>query len=224
MWGKAAYRVVLCSLLLSVSVCAEQLAHDHQGILVPYQGEPPEIVVSEQERQTLEEGRPVYKKIDIAGARRGIALFRVNASANVIWSVISDFASYPAWVADIDETEIYRRDDGLVYVRFVANHWFAGQTVWYAQHDYPTGDRNWGTWQLDYTRRSDLDDSVGFWRVLPVEGAAGASDVIYSADLKLKGWIPGFIESSVITKGLKEATAWVKEQAEARAAGYSGEQ
>jgi hypothetical protein len=38
--------------------------------------------------------------------------------------------------------------------------------------------------------------------------------VFYSAEIRLKGSIPGFIESIVINNGLKEARQWVKAQAE----------
>lgn len=199
---------------LCLDVFAQKTRHDHNGMLTPYIGEPPQVQLTEREKKELEKEIPVYKKIDIKGAKRGIAIFRVSASANTIWSVIRNFDLYPKWVSDIDETEIYRREGSYIYVRFVADNWLAGETNWYARHDYPIDNRNWGTWTLDYDYRSDLDDSVGFWRVIPVQGEIMKCNVIYSADLKLKGWVPSFIESSVVKRGLKQATQWVKEQSE----------
>lgn len=45
---------------------------------------------------------------------------------------------------------------------------------------------------LDYSRFSDLDDSVGYWHVEPRTAADGSdiSRVTYSAALALRGWWP----------------------------------
>jgi hypothetical protein len=61
---------------------------------------------------------------------------------------------------------------------------------------------------------SDLDDSVGFWRVSHFEGDHTQSIVTYSAAIKLKTRVPGFIINLIIKSRLKQATTWVKEQAE----------
>lgn len=194
---------------------AIQQRHEHNGILQPYDAAPPEIVLDQGDEQLLEKGGAVSKQLNIPQGKRGVIVIRVNAPAEVIWPVISDFDSYPEWIKSMQTTEIYRREDNHIFVKFVAKHWLAGRVTWYVDHDYPRGDRDWGTWKLDYSYRSDLDDSVGFWRVKPVTGQAEKSDVIYSADLRLKGWVPAFVESAIIKKELKAATQWVKEQSEA---------
>ncbi len=84
---------------------------------------------------------------------------------------------------------------------------------YYIHHDYDMEHR-WGTWTLDYTRNSDLDDSVGFWRVNSVDGNPKRSIVEYSVDIAIKGWVPGFIRDILVNKGLKQATHWVKVQSE----------
>ena len=33
-------------------------------------------------------------------------------------------------------------------------------------------------------------------------------------DMRLKGWVPGFVENMLAKKGLTMATSWVKKQAE----------
>ncbi len=70
------------------------------------------------------------------------------------------------------------------------------------------------TWTLDYDYLSDLDDSVGYWRVTPSEVDAGKSLVTYSAAVKLKSRVPAFIINLIVKSRLKQATHWVKEQAE----------
>lgn len=194
----------------------KEQAHDHQGKLIPYTGEPPDIGLSDQDLKILATGKPLFKKIELEGAQRGITVFRVNAMPATIWSVIRDFRSYPKWIADIENTEVYSEQGGQLHVKFVAGGLFGSNTVWYAAHDYPESQRNWGTWRLDYNFRSDIDDTVGFWRVLSVADQPNQSDVIYCADLKLKGFLTSLFESSLIDSNLKDATQWVKTQAEAR--------
>ncbi len=192
-------------------------AQDEHDQLKPYPGEPPQVVLNAEELQLLESGQALFKKAQLGDAQRGVAVFRVNADARTIWSVIKDFGSYPQWIESLDQTEIYHHDDDNVYVKFTAGSWLAGNTSWYAIHNYPQGERNWGTWRLDTNKQSDLDDSVGFWRVLPVSDNPGMSDVIYSADLRLKGFFASLFQASLIDSSLKDATQWVKVQSEALA-------
>lgn len=208
--------------LTSSMVVIAQEPHGHQGKLKTYSGEPPEIVIDENELALLASGQAIFKKVKLENTKRGIAIFRVNTDAKTIWSVIKDFKSYPQWIEDITATKIYQQDAGNISVKFTAGNGLLGDTSWYAVHDYPEDDlkdnvekgRNWGTWKLDYEHQSDLDDSVGFWRVLPVVGEPEKSDVIYSADLKLKGLFVSLFETSLIDSSLKDATQWVKIQAE----------
>ena len=76
------------------------------------------------------------------------------------------------------------------------------------------------TWTLDYSRLSDLIDSVGYWCVVPHPRTPGASRVFYSVDAALPSWVPGFVVNAVTKKALTDATSWVKvesEKAQARA-------
>ena len=214
-----ASKIFFCSLVFS-SVYAEVPRHEHNGVLTPYLGEPPTVELTAKDKKKLAKEKPVYKKIDVEGARRGIAVFRVNASSEIIWSVIKDFESYPLWIEDVKKTTIYKQEGGNIYVRFDSKNRYSGKIHWYIHHDYPVEDRNWGTWRMDYNYQSDLDDSVGFWRVLPVEDSEGQYDVIYSADLKLKQRVPSFVTSLIMKSGLKDATQWVKQQSEIRSSAH----
>ena len=42
---------------------------------------------------------------------------------------------------------------------------------------------------LDYDRRSDIDDSVGYWFAQPT--GPTSCRVFYSCECKLRGWVPG---------------------------------
>ena len=63
---------------------------------------------------------------------------------------------------------------------------------------------------LDYDRRSDLDDSVGYWYVQP--GARNSCRVFYSCECKLRGWVPGPVLNLLQKEALKKATTWVNEE------------
>ena len=206
--------VSICS--LSIIAATVQQRHEHQGILQPYDDAPPKFAFNKADKRSLERGRVVYRQLKIPNGKRNVIVIRVNAPSDVVWSVISDFEFYPQWIKGMKSTGVYQNEGNHIFVKFTAKHWLTGEITWYVDHDYPQDDRDWGTWKLDYNFRSDLDDSVGFWRVKPVAGELSKSDVIYSADLRLKGWFPSFIKSIIVKKELKSATRWVKVQAEKR--------
>ncbi len=183
---------------------------------MPYIGEPDKLILTAKEIQRLEKGQTVFRKQLVGDDKRGVSVFRVNAPPDTVWSVIKDFSNYPIWIEDIKATHQYRKEDGDLYIRFDAESRYAGKSTWFARHNYPVDDRNWGTWTLDYDLRSDLDDSVGYWRVTTSEKHPGQSEVIYSAAIKLKSKVPGFIINLIVKSRLKQATLWVKEQAEIR--------
>ena len=58
------------------------------------------------------------------------------------------------------------------------------------------------TWTLDYSRLSDLIDSVGYWCVVAHARTPGASRVFYSVDAALPSWVPGFVVNAVTKKAL----------------------
>ena len=63
------------------------------------------------------------------------------------------------------------------------------------------------TFHLDYDRKSDLDDSVGYWYVQPT--SPDACRVYYSCECKLRGWVPGPVYDMLTKKALQQATTWV---------------
>jgi len=74
-------------------------------------------------------------------------------------------------------------------------------------------------WTLDYDRASDLDDTAGYWSVVPLKKKGGKDEgewsrVFYSIDLRIPAWIPQFVVNILNTQALTSATAWVKTQSE----------
>ena len=211
-------RAWLFGWLVCASAVSAEPPHEHTGKLPPYQGEPPEVSLTDKQQARVAQNRPVYSFHQLAGARRGVVVFKVEAPPSVVWSVIRDFKSYPSWIDELGSTHIYKRQNEHTYVEFKARHWLMGDTRWFARHDYPAPDstRTWGSWTLDYARRSDIDDTVGFWRVQAVPGEAGSSIVTYSTDVQFSIWLPRLVRNRVVRRGLRQATEWVKQQVEAR--------
>ena len=201
------YCLIVASLCVTTVHSADQLP--------AYLGAPPEITIAAHEQAILKSGQAIYRAITRGSTRHGIAVFGVDADSKIIWSVIRDFESYPLWIDALTDTKIYNREADLIYVKFTARHWLAGNTSWYVIHNYPS-TQSWGTWQLDSSRNSDLAESVGFWRVLPVPNQPRRSNVVYSVDLRMKGFFAGLFEKSLIENSLESATSWVKIQSQLR--------
>ena len=187
--------------------------HAHQGLLKPYPKPPTPTPLTQTELATLDRGKPVYKQTDGPAGGRGVAVFRVKAPPDVVWGTICDFSNYPRWIDEVAVAEVYGQNGNQVFVRFVLKS--MGVSVeYFIEHDYRASE-TWGTWTLDYSRESDLVDSVGSWLVREV--SPGVSQVEYSVDLQISGWVPGFIRNILVDNGLEDATQWLKTQAEARA-------
>ena len=184
--------------------------------LAPYTQAPDEIPLSKKEQDAFNNEKAIYKEIEVGTGKRGIAIFKVNASAQKIWATIHSFPSYPEWIKGLRAADIYRSDGENIFVHFQASHWLLGKTQWYVHHSFPSLDNitnnSWGSWTLDYNKASDFRDSVGFWQV--IEESKQASKVIYSVDLLFKKKTSAFIRRAALKRSLKDATQWVKEQAE----------
>ena len=71
------------------------------------------------------------------------------------------------------------------------------------------------TWTLDYEKLSDLDDSCGYWYVIPhPDDRLERTRVFYSVEVSMFAWVPRFIVELMSSKALTEATGWVKKFSE----------
>lgn len=214
-------RTVVLALALAVvapaAIAADAtIPHEHKGLLAPYPRPPKPLVITDAERAVLATGKPVMRQAEGGAGGRGLAVFVVDAEPDVVWSTIQEFKSYPKWIPEVSQCDVYRKDGGKIDVHFQIKS-FPITLDYYIAHNANQAER-WGTWTLDYGRQSDLDDSVGFWRVTEVAGQPKKAQVEYSVDIALKGYVPGFIRGILVDNGLKQATSWVKVQSEKRQA------
>jgi hypothetical protein len=204
-------------LLLALLVAPPALAastsapHPHQGVAPKFKA-PAAQTLTEAELAQLSAGKAVKRQVKYEGGGRGISIMDVKGSPEQVWAVIDDFSKYPSWIDMLEECEVYGRSGNSVKVRFKLN--VMGKPVeYYIDHDR-RADLGYVTWQLDYSRQSDIDDSTGYWLVYPAPDRPGHTRVEYTVDLRLQGWIPGFVEDMLAKKGLEKATSWVQLQVE----------
>ena len=187
--------------------------HPHSGSLQAYAGAPPRVVLDAADLARVLGGVPVHTHLDHSGVRRSVAVFRVQAPSAAVWSVIGNFDAYPEWIDAVRETEVYERRGEEVYVRFRVRLGLS-EIQYNVHHSYPADRLGWGTWKLDHRRPSDLEDSVGFWRVDPVPDEPGASVVTYSATVRWRGWLSSIFASAISSHGLESVTEWVRKESE----------
>lgn len=186
--------------------------HPHQGVVTPYSGAPPPVVLTETERATLAAGKVVLKQSQVASGGRGIAVMDIAAAPSRIWSKILDYGRYPQMVDKVAECGNYRQVGDELYTRFLLD--VMGADVEYFVHHRYNRAGSYLTWTLDYSRQSDLDDSVGYWRVTSLQSDPPRSRLEYSVDIRFTGYVPGFIADMISKKGLTDATGWVKRESE----------
>lgn len=186
--------------------------HEHTGIVTAYTADPPPVKLTAADLSSLAEGKVVTKQVQVASGGRGIAVMDVKAPVEKIWSKITAYSKYPQWVNHVEECGNYRTEGNLIYTRFLLE--VMGVDVeYFIRHDYRP-DKGYLSWTLDYSRSSDLDDSVGYWRLTPMTTDPPRTRLEYSVDIRFKGWIPGFVAKMIQEKGLSDATTWVRKQSE----------
>ena len=203
--------------MLSTALASDP--HPHQGILDPYVGAPQRPELTEADLARLAAGHSVLKQEQFASgtdaAGRGIAILDVHADPAIVWSKLTDYASYPDMVDHVKLTEPYETVDDHVKVRFIIGAPLIN-IEYYIDHTL-CPDEGWLTWRLDYARESDFDDSVGFWLVEALPDRPGWSRVYHATTVQARGWVPPFIERAFAKIGLKTSVGWLKREAEAEA-------
>jgi uncharacterized membrane protein len=186
--------------------------HPHQGVSTKFSN-PARTALSAAEEAQLASGKAVRKQVRHDSGGRGVAIQDVQATEAEVWAVIRDFNSYPNWISNLETCKVYKVSGEHTFVEFEISALGMG-VGYYIDHTYKPSQGTM-TWQLDYSRTSDLDDSTGYWLVYPAPGRDGYTRVEYTVDLRMSGWVPKMVEDMLANKGLEQATSWVKKQAEA---------
>ncbi len=187
-------------------------AHDHQGKIPKIAGKPVAPKLTDAEQVKLDAGESIYKVITVNGQKQGLAVQDIQATPDAIWNTILNFKKYPKMVDKLKETEVYAASSTTPKVRFKVGS-MGIYYEYYIKHRVNRA-QNYVTWHLDYTRDSEIDDSVGFWLLEAHPTKPGVQRVYYSLKMLLKGWVPGAVKNYMQKQGIKTATKWVKKYSE----------
>ena len=213
LWRKL---LLLCS-VAGTAAHDPRMRHFHRGKLPPYEIGPPSILLSHGDEQRLLAGEALMQAIvqEDGVARRLIMVKDVRAPPSVITRKILDIDAYPAMVKGVDSTATYSMsEDASTGLRTIKTRYDISalhvKFTYYLEHIYSPADRCM-TFRLDYDRRSDLDDTVGYWYVQP----RGPEEcrVYYSCVTQLRGWVPGPVYSLITKAALKQTTSWLDVEA-----------
>jgi ribosome-associated toxin RatA of RatAB toxin-antitoxin module len=185
----------------------------HRGILTPITSAPTGVVLTPQERNQLESGKHVERHVKSDGGGSGIAVQYIRATPEQIWATILSYHRYKSWVKNVVDCSIYRREGNVIFIDMQTSilgfrsQIFTKNTVQKAE--------GYMAWTLDYDRKSDVNDLVGYWRVQPVDNQPGVTRLEHSNSISMRG-VPGFLVNYMTRDALAEGTAWVKREAEKR--------
>ena len=228
-WNIMRSALLVVGVLAGVGLAADpNTPHIHQGSLEPFKAGPPPTLTA-SEKASLAAGKTVTKTVKLPGlGARAMAVFDVPAPPEVVWDCINDIKQYPKMVSGVTAVQIY---DGpksiggggtLTKAQYTLS--FVGYKVsYYVELKYEPR-LNSMTFHLDYSRNSDLDDTVGHWHVVAIDGPDGAvhSRISYSAALTLRMWLPKAVVDMLFATTLGQATSWVAPEAKKRLAAAGG--
>ncbi|HCP44967.1 MAG TPA: hypothetical protein DIU15_02920 [Deltaproteobacteria bacterium] len=206
-------RLILCLLLLASPALAgdPSVPHPNQGLLKPITGLPAALDLTSDERSKVDDGETVQRYVRSEEDGWGVAVNLVEAPATVVWDTILSYDRYPDWVNNVTDCTVYKRSGDDLYVDMqmsvmgIKKGLYTVNTV--------KRDEGWMAWTLDYSRKSDVQDMVGYWRVEQVSANPPLTRLDYSTQMKARG-VPDWLVRLLTKKSLKDGTRWVKERSE----------
>jgi ribosome-associated toxin RatA of RatAB toxin-antitoxin module len=191
--------------------------HMNKGVATPFATTKQDIKLSASDEAVLAAGKPVMRQtIGADGKGVAMAIQDVAATPETVWDRLFAFKDYPSMVNGCKECEVYedKRSGDLRTVKVRMKIGMMGVSLEYFI-DHTFSERNQVmTWTLDYSRLSDLIDSVGYWATVPHPTKPGHTRLMYSVDTQMPSWVPGFVVTAITAKALTDATAWVKVESE----------
>jgi len=204
-------RLVFAWMVAGCRAASESQHHYHTGKLTRYEIGPPSVLLSASDESRLRAGRPVMQAVvaDDGVSRRMIMVQNIPAPSSVVLGRIMDLNKYDQMVSGVDSNVIYASTNAGSVQSVKSTYEISALHMkfkYFVEHNYDPAARCM-TFHLDYSRRSDIDDTVGYWYVAP-EGRASCR-VYYSCECKLRGWVPAPVYNMLTKEALKKATTWV---------------
>ena len=142
------------------------------------------------------------------GTMRCSSVQLVHAPVSAIWETLTSLPNYPKFVGGISRVEPYSSRPTLTGGQLFCAHYTLCvgplyKVKYFVEHRHEPLQKSM-VWQLDYSRSSDVYDSVGFWHVEPVDG--GRCIVSYTQDSLLPSWIPLPLKKSFTNAAMRACT------------------
>jgi hypothetical protein len=164
----------------------------------------------------LKAGHAYKTQMKSGSSGRGLVVQDVKAPTSVVWKKILDYDNYATMVPKTVESKNYKveskKNHQVIYTRMKVGFPMLKLEFFVKHIYYP--QLNSLTWTLDYSKKSDFNDSCGYWYVIPVPGDETMSRVYYSVQVSMFDWVPKFVVDFMSTKALTDATGWVKKFSE----------
>jgi len=208
-------RRTLAALLVSLAAvqCGDPSSpHVHQGSFKKYDRLKPSKVgftVNDAMDNKLRDGPIITVEQLPDSILRTASVQNVEAPPEVVWSLLLDFETYPERAEGIKVCKVYSKKWTIGGTQVVCADYTARigtfNVRYFMEHTYEP-IKNSMTWALDYSRRSDIYDSVGYWYVEPRDGGS-SSRVFYTTDALLPPWIPGAIKNAFANRAMRRNVA-----------------
>ena len=209
-------------LFILVAQCLSESVPSNFGgqnpLLHPYDGKHLSYTLTADDVKKLDHGDAVWTFVPGDGNDgRGLVIQDVKAVREVCLERIADLSRYPKVVPRVKNVEIYEQHTFpnrtiLTKAKFEVGVMF-NKFTYYLEL---TLNPHFGTytWTLDYSKKSDFEDNIGHWQVMEHPTEKKWSRILYSCQVKLPSWIPGFVVDFLTKSALVEATTWVKKESE----------
>jgi hypothetical protein len=202
--------------LLGLFICPTRAAdmnvpHPHQGILEPIRSAPPSLQMTADEQSRVQSGEPVHRQSAADTGGQGVAVQIIHAPDAVVWDTILSYDQYDEWVGNVSSAKVYDRSgdsfglDMRISVLGFSHRLFTRNEI--------RRDQGYMAWTLDYDRKSDAHDVVGYWRVNQVQSSPPITQVEHGNTVDLRG-VPRMLVNHMTRSALVEGTQWVKQRAE----------
>ena len=187
--------------------------HPHKGKLSPISSKPRAVGLTAADKGKLKTGQVVIKQQTNSSGTggKGVAIQYIKATPQKIWATILNYPRYKDWVANVKSAKVYKQQGNVKYVELISKVAFVSVGMYTRNSIHQ--DKGYMTWTLDYSRKSDVDDTVGYWLVEPISTNPPLTKVEYSSQMQV-GSLPKMASDYLTKTALISGTKWVKTQSE----------
>lgn len=204
-WSSFALHVVLFPAILVASE-----SHPHTGKVKPFKSGDPGVKINSKASAVLQQGKPYQTQIKDGSGKggRGLVVQDVDAPTDVVWDRILDFDKYDKMVPKTYESQTYKSlSKGKmkeIWVRMKVG--FPVYKITFYVHHWYEPSKNSMTWTLDYSKKSEIDDSCGYWYVVPhPDDPKHRTRVYYSVEVAMFPWVPKMLTDFMSKQALTDA-------------------